>query len=144
MFKNAITLPNLEYKTDERLNWFEINENDILLIIKNLNVSKAHRWDKTSIRMIKLCGKIIAIPLKLIFQSMQEEGVFPDDWKKAISSNPREKTSKNLIKNYQPTSLLHISSGVFERLIFNSLFIYFIQNKLLVILCSFTLYKTSY
>ena len=56
------SLPKLEYKTHERLNCFEMNENDILSIIKNLNASKAHEWDKISIRMIKLCGKTIASP----------------------------------------------------------------------------------
>ena len=79
MVKNASTLPNVEYKTDERLNYFEINENKIFSIIKNFIASKAHGWDNISIRMIKLCGKAIAIPLKLIFRSMLEEGVFPDD-----------------------------------------------------------------
>ena len=33
--------------------------------------------------MIKLRNKTIAIPLKLIFQSMLEEVVFTDDWKKS-------------------------------------------------------------
>ena len=83
MVKNASTLPNLEYKTDERLNYFDINENEILSIIKNLNASKTHGWEKISIRMIKLCRKAIDIPLKLIFLSMLEEGVLPDDWKKS-------------------------------------------------------------
>ena len=31
----------LSIKTDERLNYFEINENDILSIVKSLNESKA-------------------------------------------------------------------------------------------------------
>ena len=75
---------HLEYKTDDRLNYFQINENYILSIIKNFNVSKTHGWDRISIRMIKLCGKTVAIPLKLIFRSMLEEGVFPDKWKKAM------------------------------------------------------------
>ena len=61
LVKNASTIPNLEYKTDARLNHFEIHENDILSIIKSLNASKAHGWDKISIRVIKLCGKTIAI-----------------------------------------------------------------------------------
>ena len=30
LVKNASTLPSLEYKTDERLNYFDINENEIL------------------------------------------------------------------------------------------------------------------
>ena len=29
LVKDASTLPNLEYKTNKRLNYFEINENDI-------------------------------------------------------------------------------------------------------------------
>ena len=68
--KNASTLLNVEDKTDVRLDNVEINENDILSIIKNLNASKAHGWHKISIIMIKLCGKTIAFPLKLIFRSM--------------------------------------------------------------------------
>ena len=30
LVKDASTLPNLEYKTDERLNYFQINQNSIL------------------------------------------------------------------------------------------------------------------
>ena len=138
MVKNASTIPNLEYQTDSRLNHFEIHENDIFSIIKSLNASKAHGWDKISIRMTKLCGKTIAIPLKLIFRSILEESVFPDDWKKSNVVPIYERDSKNLIKNYRPISLLPIFSKIFERLIFNSLFNYFIQNKL------FTEYQSGF
>ena len=82
MAKNASTLSNLEYKNIERLNYFDINENKVLSITKNINASKAHGWHKMLIRMIKRCGKTIAIPLKLMFRSMLEEGVFPQDWGK--------------------------------------------------------------
>ena len=55
--------------------------------------------------MIKLCGKTIVIPLKLIFRSLLEEGVFPDDWKKKeCSFNPQKRL--DLIKNYRPISFL--------------------------------------
>ena len=80
--------------------------------------------------MIKLCGKTTAIPLKVIFRSMLEGGVFPDDWKKSNVVPIHKKDSKNLIKNYRPINLLPVFSKVLERLIFNSLFYYFIQNKL--------------
>ena len=55
---------------------------DIFLIRKNLDDSKVYGWDNISIRMIKLCGITISILLKLIFKSMLEEGIFPNDWKK--------------------------------------------------------------
>ena len=56
-------------KTENRLDSVDIKEEVIYLIIKNLIPSKAHGWDGISIRMIKLCGKSIAFPLKLLFQS---------------------------------------------------------------------------
>ena len=80
--------------------------------------------------MIKLCGKTIAIPLKLIFRSMIKEGVFSNDWKKSSVLPIHKRASINLIKNYRPISLLPIFSKGCERLVINSLFNYFIQNKL--------------
>ena len=59
--------------------------------------------------MIKLCDKTIAIPLKLIFRSILEEGVFSDDWKKSNVVQIHKRDSKNLIKNYRPICLLPIS-----------------------------------
>ena len=42
---NYNTLPNFSYETEKPLSDIEIKENDILLIIKNLNMNKAHIWD---------------------------------------------------------------------------------------------------
>ena len=67
--------------------------------------------------MIKLSGKTIADPLKLIFRSMLEEGVFHYDWKKSNVVPIHKRASKNLIKNYRPVSPLFIFGKIFERLI---------------------------
>ena len=101
---------------------FDINENDLHLIIKNLNANKAHGWDDISIRMIQLCGKSIALPLKLLFKTILEEGTFPEDCKKSNVVPINKKESKNLTKNYRPISLLPIFSKILGRLIFNSKF----------------------
>ena len=51
----------------------------------NYQLEHSHKNEKTlsilmtMIRMTKLCGKTIAIPLKLMFWWMLEEVVFPDD-----------------------------------------------------------------
>ena len=81
--ENSSKLLNFIYKTEKILTSFDIKDDDILSIIKNLNVDKADGWDQLSIRMIKTCGDAITFPLKLIFQSMINEGVFPNDWKKS-------------------------------------------------------------
>ena len=83
LVQNTSTLPVFSFKTNNQLKSFEINENDILLIIKNLNANKAHSWDDISIRMIQSCGKSIALPIKLLFKTILEEGTFPEDWKKS-------------------------------------------------------------
>ena len=120
----------LVIKLKKMLASFDIKDDDILPIIKNLNVDKAHGWDQLSIRMIKTCGGAITFPLKLISKTMINEGVLPDDWKKSNVVPIHKKESKSLIKNYRPISLLSIFSKVFERLVFNTLFNFFLKNKL--------------
>ena len=80
--KNSSKLPNFSYKTGKILTSFDIKDYDIFSIIKSLNVDKA-QWDQLSIRMIKSCGDANTFPFKLIFKSIINEAVFPDDWKKS-------------------------------------------------------------
>ena len=80
--------------------------------------------------MIKACVNSISLPLKFIFKSTINEGVFPEDWKKSNVVPIHKKESKNLIKNYRHITLLPIFSKVFQRIVFNALFNFFLQNKL--------------
>ena len=88
--------------------------------------------------MIKICGDSVIFLLKLIFKSTMNEGLFPGDWKKSNVVPIYKKESKNLIKNYRPISFLPIFSKVFERLVFNTLFNFFLQNQL------FTTYQSGF
>ena len=56
--------------------------------------------------------------------------MFPKEWKKANIVPVHKKNYKQLIKNYRPVSL-PVSSKMFEKIIFNSLFKYLEDNKLL-------------
>ena len=67
------------YKTENSLDSVDMKEEEIYLIIKNLIPNKAHRWNDISIRIIKLCGKSRGFPLKLLFQSSLEKGLFPEE-----------------------------------------------------------------
>lgn len=60
-------------------------------MVINLNVIKAHGWDKI---FIKHCGKSIAPPLSLILQFFLNDKVFPSDWKKVILSHIIKKAVK--------------------------------------------------
>ena len=99
-------------------------------MIKTLDSSKAHGWGNISIKMIKICGESITVPLKIIFEQSLKENKFPEVWKKANIVPAHKKEDKNLIKNYRPVSLLPIFSKIYERVIYNVLFNYFKDNKL--------------
>ena len=128
--QNTSILPPFLYRTNARITSFHVTKEDILLIIKALDSSKAHGWDNISIKMIKICGESVTVPLKIISESSLKEKKFPEVWKKANIVPVHKKEDKNLIKNYRPVSLLPIFSKIYERVIYNALFNYFKDNKL--------------
>ena len=68
MISKSSELPlNPHYKTEKHLNTLNFSNNDIEKIIQNLDRNKAHGHDKISIRILKICGKLICKPLQLIF-----------------------------------------------------------------------------
>ena len=84
-----------------------------------------------SIRMLKLCGKSICKPLVLTFQSCIKQRKVHTEWKKANVVPAHNKGDKQVLKTYRPVSLLPICGKIFERLIYNNLFEYFIKNNLI-------------
>ena len=75
---NASTLPPFLMKTNKSINSINFNGDDIISIITTLDYKKAHGVDNISIRVIKLCGDSIALPLTLIFEDCIAKGIFPD------------------------------------------------------------------
>ena len=105
------------------------SNNDIEKTIQSLDPNKAHGHDKISIRMIKICGKSICKPLQLIFNQCTDTGSFLLEWQKAIIVPIHKKGDKQCLKNYQPVSLLPICGKMLERLIFNEIFRFLIENN---------------
>ena len=126
------TLPlNVQYLTDNRLSSFDFSEDDIMKVIQKLDPNKAHGQDNIGIRMIKICGKSICIPLCKIFEECLRTGTFPLEWKRSNVVPIFKKGDKQIYKNYGPTSLLPIFGKILERLIFEEMFPFFIENKLI-------------
>ena len=130
LIENNSVLPPLLYKTNNRINSFRVTNKDIPSTIKSLDSDKSHGCDNISIKMIKICGESVTIPLKIISEGSLKKGILPEIWKKANVVPIHEKEDKTLIKNYCPISLLPIFGKIFERLIYNSLLNYFLSNKL--------------
>ena len=111
------------------MNSCKVTETDILSIIKSLDSTKAYRYDNLSVRMIKMCSESITLPLKISFPESLEKEKFPEIWKKANVVPVHKKEDKTFIVNYRPISLLSIFGKISDRLIYNSLFNYFLRKK---------------
>ena len=117
--------------TDNRLSSVRFSQDDIAKIIQNLDQNKAHGHDNISIRMLKICGSSIYKPLEMIFKQCIETGFFPSEWKKTNIVPIHKKGNKQILENYRPVSLLPICGKILERLMFNEMFNFFNENKLI-------------
>ena len=109
----------------------KFGNNDILKIIRSLNVNKAHGHDGISVRMIKMCDESLVQPLSLIFRGCIDTGVYPDTWKKSNIVPVHKKGDKQIVNNYRPVSLLPICSKILEKIIFDSIMKFLNESKLL-------------
>ena len=66
-----------------------------------------------------------------MFNNCLTNGIFPSDWKKGNMVTVNKKNDKQCLNNCRPISLLPICSNIFERLIFNEMFGFFIENDLI-------------
>ena len=112
---NDSVLPPFNFVTDKRINNVPIRNHEILKLIRNLNPNKATGSDGISGQMLLLCDESVVLPLKIIFQNILAESVYPDKWKLANVTPIHKKDDKQLVKNYRPISLLPICGKIFEK-----------------------------
>lgn len=79
-----------------------------------------------------MAAYIIAPSLTSIFSKSILTGIYPNDWKTAKVTPLFEKGIKSDPNNYRPISVIPISSKVSERIVYNQLFRYLDDNKLLL------------
>ena len=124
-------LPPVQYVTDARLDSIEVCVSEVEEILKDLNISKANGPDNVSNRILKQVANSIARPLAKICNKSLSSGIFPDKWKEAHVSPVFKKSDRQDKNNYRPISLLSNIAKVLERLVFNVLYKYCIENNIL-------------
>ena len=111
-----------------RLNSINFNEDEILKIIRALNIRKAHGHDGLSIRMIKICDKSLLKPLILLFENSTKSYRYPDIWKRS-NIIPLH---KKMIKNQLITTDQYLFGPFLEKYLkklFSIKFILFVGGK---------------
>ena len=131
LISNSSKLPShIQYLTNNCLSCVSFSDDKIAKVIQNLDPNKAHDHDNIGMRMLKVCGPSIYKPLEIIFNQCLETGVVPSEWKKGNVVSIHKKGDKQTLKNYRPVSLLPICGKIFERLMFNEMFEFFIDRAI--------------
>ena len=81
--------------------------------------------------MIKICDKSLLKPLTILFQNSTKSSCYPVIWKGSNIIPVHKKNNKQLVKNYRPISRLPIFGKIFEKIIFNRLYNFLLQEELL-------------
>ena len=106
---NDSSLPSLlNLNLTSKLSVINFTDDDILKIIRSLNINKTYGHDDISIRMVKICDKAKLEPLSIIYKTCIDTGIFHDSWKKSNIVPAHKKRQKQLLENYRPVSLLPI------------------------------------
>ena len=125
------SLPQFTPLTNNTFEYMQVTENEVLKVLKNLNVAKANGPDGISNTHLKSTADSIASPLCKLFNRSLATGQFPDEWKEANVSPVFKKNDRQSVKNYRPISLLSNVGKVLERLVFIKLYEYCQANNLL-------------
>lgn len=104
---------------------------EVLKLINNLKPKHSAGHDSISSKLLKKMGTIIAPSLTVIINQSLCTGIFPNKLKIAKVIPLYKKNDDSQIENYRPISLLSSISKLFERVVFNQLYRYMNENKLL-------------
>ena len=81
--------------------------------------------------MIKICDKSLLKPLILLFENSTKSSCYPDIWKRSNTIPAHKKNDQQLVNNHRPISLLPIFGKIFEKIIFNNIYSFLLDEKLL-------------
>ena len=98
---------------------------------KTIIPNKAHGHDMISIQMPNLYGDSVLPPSELLFKSCLDSRMFPSEWKKTHVILVHKNFGKHFLNIYRPIALLFICQKIFQRLMCQKIFLYFIGNNLI-------------
>ena len=117
--------------TKTSFNFHCITEIETMKAIDTLENKSSSGHDGISNKIVKLLKNEISKLLTVIINQMLKTGIFPDSFKTSKIVPLFKKGDHGLLTNYRPISLLPTISKVFERVIYDQMYLYFNNNNLL-------------
>ena len=69
-------------------------------IIKRLKGKTSHGWDEISTKLLKSCAAEISVPISHVCYHSCENGIFPENLKRAIVKPLYKKGKRSIVSNY--------------------------------------------
>ena len=108
-----------------------VNEEIVLKVIDNLKPKTSYGTDMISNKLLKHVKNELLNPITNLINQTLSTGKFPKLLKIAKISPIFKKGDDTLLSNYRPVSVLPSVSKVFEKVIYNQIYEYFTDKKLL-------------
>lgn len=108
---------NYKKKTNVKSMFIEpTNENEVIKIIKTLNIEKAPAA-LDNITVLKQAVEVITPPLTTLINKIIESGTCPTTCKTAVTKALYKSGDKKFRENYRPISLTSNGANVFENVV---------------------------
>ena len=111
-------------RTDKMFEIQPTDNNKVRSLLSKLCKSKATGLDKISARLLRECPDLISHSLCEIFNRSIMTGIFPEEWKCSKVVPLYKQGELADINNYRPISIIPVVAKVFERIIFDQLYVY--------------------
>ena len=112
-----------ERETDSTFSFKPITTEDVIKACSKIKKSNGSGTDRISNHFLKVGIEILAPSLAQLFTLSLSVGCFPDNWKTACVAPIFKQGSKDDGPNYRPISVLPVVSRLFEKLVYNQLYL---------------------
>ena len=107
-----------------------LSDEEIKTAFFSLKGGKSPGFNKINYDIVKQNFNSLLVPLKYIFDLSLKSGTFPDKMKIARVTPVFKSGDTSLMTNYRPISVLPCFSKMLERIMYNRLYKYLIENNL--------------
>ena len=117
-----------QYGSESTFRFNLVDENCVALILRDINPRKATGYDHIPGKIVRIVHQELSFPITRLINTAITANAFPSDMKLAEIS-PGHNKDDNLIRgNYRPVSVLPILSKVYETVMNDQLFGYFLDK----------------
>ena len=109
-----------------------VTEDQIIKLIKNIDISKSSALENLSSRILKDSFEVLSLELTQLYNECLTQGYFPKEWTLGVVTPiPKVNINNREPKNWRPISQIQLPGKILERIVHMQLTEYLNENNLL-------------